>query len=280
MTSEQLDAYVNVFRINEITNQLQLATLPSLQRARSTSPDPEYDREGRRTNTRESRHRRRLERERDQLTETAMKATPTYRPPFSYRRQSTRISDKLYIPTREFPSVNFIGQILGPRGGSLKEMNKQSGANIVLRGKGSVKGGKGRSHDETEPLHCLITADDQHKVDAAKRLLQDVIDMATTTPEYENERKRQQLRGLAVINGTFRDDEAQPRPSRLIEFQTCAEPTNDKQSRAQGVGSMTYEMDREYQQLMLEVGSNQDVETVKAPSVPPWRVDRPSRRGC
>lgn len=98
-------------------------------------------------------------------------------------------------------------------------MNAQSGANIVIRGKGSVKEGRGKdrtrahgrvesdSYGDHEPLHCLITADTQGKIDKAKSLIQGVIETIVTTPEHANDRKRQQLRDLAVVNGTFRDDE-------------------------------------------------------------------------
>jgi hypothetical protein len=40
------------------------------------------------------------------------------------------------------------------------------------------------------------------------RLVQDVVNNAISSPEEQNERKREQLRDLAIINGTFRDDEA------------------------------------------------------------------------
>ncbi|KAK4107957.1 hypothetical protein N656DRAFT_818104 [Canariomyces notabilis] len=89
-----------------------------------------------------------------------------------------------------------------------------SGATIALRGKGSVKEGRGRANsklrdmdDMNEPLHCLITADSQAKVDNAKSLLKETIEMAITTPDHANTRKQEQLRALAKVNGTFRDDE-------------------------------------------------------------------------
>lgn len=113
--------------------------------------------------------------------------------------------------------MKFIGQLLGPRGRSITDMNARSGATIAIRGKGSIKEGRLRSHErlvtntntnnQEGPLHCLITAVTQGKVDRAKELVQGVIDAAVTTPERVDERKRHQLRDLAVLNGTFRDDE-------------------------------------------------------------------------
>ncbi|KAI2638866.1 hypothetical protein GGS26DRAFT_587637 [Hypomontagnella submonticulosa] len=75
-------------------------------------------------------------------------------------------------------------------------MNAESGPVITIRGKGSY-----------EPLHCLVTADTQYSVDRAKESIQEVIETTITTPERANDRKRQQLRDLAVANGTFCDDE-------------------------------------------------------------------------
>ncbi|KAK1762986.1 hypothetical protein QBC33DRAFT_550663 [Phialemonium atrogriseum] len=198
-------------RINDV--------VPADRGRRSPSPEPQYDSSGKRINTRYRRYRDRLEDERHALVQVAMRTIPSYRPPQSYvhdRGRRGMIKEKVYIPAKDFQDVNFIGQLLGPRGRSLADMNAQSGANIVIRGKGSVKEGKGRcsrrarndtNDDQDEPLHCLITADAQEKVDKAKALVQAVIETAVTTPELANERKRQQLRDLAVVNGTFRDDE-------------------------------------------------------------------------
>jgi hypothetical protein len=63
------------------------------------------------------------------------------------------------------------------------------------------------ANDCREPLHYLITADSPFKVDQAKRATQDAIATATTTPDRDNKRKTEQLRSLAIMNGTFCDYE-------------------------------------------------------------------------
>lgn len=93
-------------------------------------------------------------------------------------------------------------------------METESGAKIAIRGKGSVKEGKGRSDaahtsNQEEDLHCLIMADTEEKVNKAKKLIHNVIETAASTPEGQNELKRNQLRELAALNGTLRDDENQ-----------------------------------------------------------------------
>lgn len=81
MTPEQLDPYVVHLRIEEINQEL-LAQDSELNdksfRSRFLSPRPEYDVTGRRTNTRQSRRRQRLEQERSRLITTASKTFAQY----------------------------------------------------------------------------------------------------------------------------------------------------------------------------------------------------------
>lgn len=129
-------------------------------------------------------------------------------------------------------------------------METESGAKIAIRGKGSVKEGKGRSDaahtsNQEEDLHCLIMADTEEKVNKAKKLIHNVIEtvranplqfwtpesirrlrrilanmgQAASIPEGQNELKRNQLRELAALNGTLRDDENQA--CQNCECSTC-----------------------------------------------------------
>ena len=110
-------------------------------------------------------------------------------------------------------------------------METESQAKIAIRGKGSVKEGKGKSDaahasNQDEDLHCLIMADTEEKIIKAKKLIHQVIEtvsiphilranaqltfpQAASIPEGQNELKRNQLRELAALNGTLRDDENQ-----------------------------------------------------------------------
>ena len=69
-------------------------------------------------------------------------------------------------------------------------METESGAKIAIRGKGSVKEGKGKSDaahasNQDEDLHCLIMADTEDKVNKAKKLIHNVIEtVRTTLPPY------------------------------------------------------------------------------------------------
>ncbi|KAF4121924.1 splicing factor 1 [Geosmithia morbida] len=239
MTSEQLEAYTLHLRIEEISQKLRIDDVVPADGDRSPSPAPQYDNHGRRVNTREYRYRKRLEDERHKLIEKAMKTIPNYHPPQDYRRP-TKTQEKVYVPVNDYPEINFsmianpdpnqlltvtvscpfvvpksrIGLLIGPRGNTLKKMENDSGAKIAIRGKGSVKEGKGRSDaahssNQEEDLHCLIMAESEDKINKAKQLIHNVIETAASIPEGQNELKRNQLRELAALNGTLRDDENQ-----------------------------------------------------------------------
>ena len=51
----------------------------------SPSPEPVYNMEGKRLNTREYRTRKKLEEERHHLVQRVLKANPDYKPPQDYR---------------------------------------------------------------------------------------------------------------------------------------------------------------------------------------------------
>ncbi|PPR02611.1 hypothetical protein CVT24_002182 [Panaeolus cyanescens] len=215
VSQAQLDNYAIHLRLEEINRKLRLNDFIPPERERSPSPPPTYDGHGRRTNTREVRYRKKLEDERIKLVDRAMKNDPNFRPPVEYHQQkrSQRPSDKVYIPVKEFPEINFFGLLVGPRGNSLKKMERESGAKISIRGKGSVKEGKARpdqyADDAEEDLHCLVIADSEDKVAACVKMINRVIETAASTPEGQNDHKRNQLRELAALNGTLRDDENQ-----------------------------------------------------------------------
>ncbi|GAA5838660.1 hypothetical protein JCM5353_006470 [Sporobolomyces roseus] len=214
---KDLEAYALQLRLDEISRSLRTGQVVPPDGQRSPSPPPTYDSHGRRTNTREVRYRKKLEDERMRLVDRQMKNDPNYKPPTEYlmakRQNAGRPQDKVYIPVKEFPEINFFGLLVGPRGNSLKKMERESGAKISIRGKGSVKEGKGRpghfDDDENDELHCLVTGDSEEKVQACVKIINTVIETAASVPEGQNDHKRNQLRELAALNGTLRDDENQ-----------------------------------------------------------------------
>ncbi|XP_013793046.1 splicing factor 1-like, partial [Limulus polyphemus] len=141
--------------------------------SRSPSPEPIYNSEGKRLNTREYRARKKLEDERHSLIQEMFSINTDYKPPADYKPPVVRVSEKVMIPQDEHPDINFVGLLIGPRGNTLKSMEKETGAKIIIRGKGSVKEGKVGRKDgqplpgEDEPLHAFVTANNPESVKKA-----------------------------------------------------------------------------------------------------------------
>ena len=114
--------------------------------ARSPSPAPEYDSLGNRINTREKRTRGKLLDERNGIIEKYQKLNPLYRPPQEFIT-AQKFEEKVFIPIKEHPEVNFIGLIIGPRGNTQKRLVQETGCQVVIRGKGSVKDGRRARRD-------------------------------------------------------------------------------------------------------------------------------------
>jgi hypothetical protein len=179
---------------------------------RSPSPEPVYDPiTGQRTNTREQRIRKKTENERNELILRALQVNPLYKPPVGWKRVNSQYSyqKKILIPVDQHPNYNFRGQIIGPRGSTQQKLEKELQCKILIRGKGSVPEGKsGRSNGAAalsahEPLHVLIQADSQDKVENAERVIYKLL---VPVDDRLNEHKTQQLRELALWNGTLRDE--------------------------------------------------------------------------
>lgn len=213
MTQDQQEAYLVQLQIEEISRKLRTGDLmiPQNPEERSPSPEPIYSSDGKRLNTREFRTRKKLEEQRHQLIQRMQCMNPEFKPPSDYKPPVIRVSDKVLIPQEEHPDINFVGLLIGPRGNTLKAMEKDTGAKIIIRGKGSVKEGKVGRKDgqplpgEDEPLHAFITASNPEAVKKAVDRIKDVIRQGIEVPEGHNDLRRMQLRELAQLNGTLRE---------------------------------------------------------------------------
>ncbi|THU72180.1 hypothetical protein C4D60_Mb04t09390 [Musa balbisiana] len=122
------------------------------------------------------------------------------------------------IPIDKFPNYNFVGRLLGPRGNSLKRVEANTDCHILIRGRGSIKDsakeemmrGKPGYEHLNEPLHILVEAElPVEIVDARLMQVREILeDMLKPVEESQDFFKKQQLRELAMINGTLREDGA------------------------------------------------------------------------
>ena len=173
---------------------------------------PIYDSNGKRTNSLIDRMQKNLMEKRIDVLRKMVKCDPSIKD--KLRRQGVNTNDlkyirKLYIPTKDFPGYNFFGLIIGPRGKTQKAMEAKAGVSIAIRGKGSVKEGMRGRRDgkslegENEPLHVRICGETEEAVNYAIEL---VTPLLNPIDDDKNAHKQAQLRELALINGTLRED--------------------------------------------------------------------------
>jgi len=273
MTTEQIEALMVRVRIEELTRKLTLNELDIDYTAESRSPSPEpiYDQQGKRINTKEQRARERLLQERHDLVTMATAMFPNFRPPADYQPVTNKKMRKVMIPIEKHPEYNFIGLIIGPRGNTQKKMERETGCKISIRGKGSVKDGKkkdkNQNPDDNESLHVLLTADTEAQLEKATKMITDLL---VPVEEGKNEHKRQQLRELALINGTLRDNAwMQPNSERTwepakVKCQICGEvshPTSDCPMKGKSFTALPeekqQELNTEYDKFLQEIGDSE-----------------------
>ncbi|KAK9057160.1 hypothetical protein SSX86_024527 [Deinandra increscens subsp. villosa] len=123
------------------------------------------------------------------------------------------------IPVATYPNFNFVGRLLGPRGNSLKRVEASTDCRVLIRGRGSIKDpvkeemmrGKPGFEHLNEPLHVLVEAElpvdiIEARLIQAREILEDLLRPVDETHDFY---KKQQLRELAMLNGTLREETGQ-----------------------------------------------------------------------
>eukprot|EP00871_Galdieria_phlegrea_P003104 jgi/Galph1/3795/GphlegSOOS_G2508.1 len=298
---ESIDVKENEMRelktkLDALTRLINSGNIPVDELCRSPSPEPIYDAKGRRVNTRADRARDKLEEERLRICERLKILDPYFQPPPGIR--PLRVSEKMYLPVNDYPNVNFIGLILGPRGNTHKRLEKDFNCRIAIRGKGSVKDGRNRvpAPDDNDDLHVVVTSEGTDAKERVRKCLEKIQELITVMDDEQNEHKQAQLRELAALNGTLRDrdnfrkDEllrgASGMFSNSINCKICGDsshPTVDCPRKYKNPDNA--DLDAEYQSFLEELGgtSSHDMKTNENSSVvtclenkpqriPPWRI--------
>ncbi|KAF3591783.1 hypothetical protein DY000_02027368 [Brassica cretica] len=125
-------------------------------------------------------------------------------------------SIRVDIPVDQYPNYNFVGRLLGPRGNSLKRVEASSECRVLIRGRGSIKDpvkedmmrGKPGYEHLNEQLHILVEAELPIEiVDARLMQAREILaDLLTPVEETHDFYKKQQLRELALLNGSIREE--------------------------------------------------------------------------
>ncbi|KAF6147833.1 hypothetical protein GIB67_014413 [Kingdonia uniflora] len=131
---------------------------------------------------------------------------------------------RLDVPVDKFPNFNFVGRLLGPRGNSLKRVETTTQCRVYIRGRGSVKDSvkEEKLRDKpgyehlNEPLHVLVEAEFpsemiDSRLNQAVAILEDLL--KPVQDESLDYYKKQQLRELAMLNGTLREESPHMSPS-------------------------------------------------------------------
>jgi len=262
LSKQELDALLLRIRIEEIGYKIANSQFDvEYYKSRSPSPTPVYDQQGKRVNTKDQRAKQKLEQERAFLIEKVFKIYPSFKPPYDYRPEQAKKTMKIYIPVKKYPDYNFIGLIIGPRGMTQKQLEKESGARILIRGKGSVKEGRANNQENDDDLHVLITADTRKQLRRAAKMVKKIL---VPVEESKNKHKIEQLRELARINGTLRENnEWQPRTwkSADVYCKHCGElshPTSDCPLKGKPVDKAL--IDQEYNNFMKEIGDTTELD--------------------
>ncbi|KAJ9167343.1 hypothetical protein P3X46_022005 [Hevea brasiliensis] len=127
---------------------------------------------------------------------------------------------RLDVPVDSYPTFNFVGRLLGPRGNSLKRVEASTGCRVYIRGKGSIKdpekeeslrGRPGYEH-LSDPLHIIIEAElPVNIIDMQMRQAQEIIEeLLKPVDESQDIYKRHQLRELAMLNSNYREESNRP----------------------------------------------------------------------
>nr|ADE77960.1 unknown [Picea sitchensis] len=123
---------------------------------------------------------------------------------------------RVEVPVDKYPNFNFVGRLLGPRGNSLKRVEAATECRVLIRGRGSIKDPSredmmrdkpGYEH-LNEPLHILVEAElPASIIDARLMQARDILEeLLKPVDESQDFFKKQQLRELAILNGTLRED--------------------------------------------------------------------------
>lgn len=248
--------YILRLQIQDCSARLSRSDLgiPLNPRDRSPSPEPIYNNQGVRINTRIDRTKNELISQRNYAITKLKEIDPEYQPPSIFKYKNVNLEEKVMIPASDYPHINFIGLILGPRGKQLEDIKAETQCQIVVRGKGSLRCGMtgikkdGKIVDALdEPLHAWIQGTLAENVKKAVEKIQNLIDMEIYNPECEQmvALRAKHMHELAVLNGTVKGYESKCLNCGLLGHQTwqCGNGQNVTSaticSACGGVGHLT-----------------------------------------
>ncbi|CAI2352298.1 unnamed protein product [Caenorhabditis sp. 36 PRJEB53466] len=113
------------------------------------------------------------------------------------------------VPVDLYPTYNFVGRILGPRGTTAKQLEASTGCKVTILGRNKKDGAatpEGSTSGDNGPLRVQIScpADDPNSVQKMQAGSSIINALLIPPADGQDELKRQQLMVLANMNGTYR----------------------------------------------------------------------------
>ncbi|KAL0239828.1 hypothetical protein GEMRC1_009936 [Eukaryota sp. GEM-RC1] len=224
--------------------------------------------------TRAPNERKDIRSSRDAIIEDALRTNPMFHPPSDWCPSSNKYTTKIAIPQEDHPEINFVGLLIGPRGESLKKLETETGLRRLEGGRIRPQAG------DDEDLHVRLEADSQWALNTAATRIEQLL---VPIPDDENEHKKTQLRMLAQLNGTLKEDETQEclhcgqfdhRPWQCPHRKKTKAPwehdheENDKKVRA-SVPELAGLVEEEFDQFVREMEA---VKAVYPDMTDPWET--------
>ncbi|XP_020714354.1 KH domain-containing, RNA-binding, signal transduction-associated protein 3 isoform X2 [Ceratitis capitata] len=78
-----------------------------------------------------------------------------------YKQKPMKITQKVFVPVKQYPKFNFTGKLLGPKGNSLRRLHEETQCKIIIKGRGSMRD---RNKEEelrqsSDPQHAHLNRD-------------------------------------------------------------------------------------------------------------------------
>lgn len=168
---EDVEYIIRLYRLDELYKKQNLGQYDHLDRdCRSPSPEPVYDKIGRRVNTVEQRAKDSMNREIQDIVEELINMNVGFVPPRDWKiRKRQR---KVYLPESEHSENNYVGIILGQNGVTQKSLETKSNCKISIRGRNGIKTKK---EDADEQTHVLVQANTDEDLDKGVELVEKVL---------------------------------------------------------------------------------------------------------
>ncbi|VDO80943.1 unnamed protein product [Soboliphyme baturini] len=145
------------------------------------------------------------------------------------------LREKLYAPVDKYPGYNFLGRLFGPRGTTIRELEKETGCRItvvnLVHAETDANIHQGNWTTPSEQVAVLIEVEDTMSEARAKlqRATSKVSKILTPPPFGKDWLKSRQLRELAMLNGTYKDRRAD-RSTQRTSMSSAPPQTTDRRS--------------------------------------------------